>query len=159
MVTVFLMNLLLMGLWVVSTGALTFGNALLGFAIGFIVLWWLKPLAGDTGYFRKLPLTFWFALLFMWEVIKSNLRVAWDVVSLMRRRQPGIVAIPLDAETEWEITILANMITLTPGSLCLDLSEDRRTMYVHAMFVDNPEEFRAEVKGRFERWVLTLMRR
>ncbi len=75
-----------------------------------------------------------------------------------RYRRPGIVAVPLDAETDLEIAFLANLITLTPGSLCVDISEDRRTMYIHAMFVDDPDSVRSEIKGRFERWVLVLLR-
>jgi multicomponent Na+:H+ antiporter subunit E len=99
-----------------------------------------------------------FIPLFFWEVLKSNLRVAWDVVTPNRWRQPGIVAIPLDATTDVEITVLANLITLTPGTLCVDISEDRLTLYVHSMFVDEPERVRREIKWRFERWVLALLR-
>jgi len=54
--------------------------------------------------------------------------------------------------------VLANLITLTPGSLCLDVSDDRRTLYVHAMFVSEPDQVRSEIKQRFERWVLVLLR-
>jgi multicomponent Na+:H+ antiporter subunit E len=122
------------------------------------LLWWLQPLVGPTAYFRKLPLALWFSLLFLWELLKSNLRVAWDVITPSRYRQPGIVAVPLDAVSDLEIAVLANLITLTPGSLCVDVSVDRRTMYVHAMFVDDVDQVRREIKQRFERWILTLLR-
>ena len=155
---ILLLNLTLMALWVASTGVFTYSNSALGFLVGFIVLWWLQPLLGPTAYFRKLPMASWFSLLFLWEVLKSNLRVAWNVVTPRKFRQPGIVAVPLDAETDLEIAVLANLITLTPGSLCLDVSEDRRTLYVHAMFVNEPEQVRREIKQRFERWILALLR-
>ncbi len=153
-----LLNVMLMILWVASTGVFTYGNSALGFLIGYVVLWWLRPLLGATAYFRKLPMALWFGLLFMWEVLQSNLRVAWDVITPRSFRQPGIVAVPLDAETDLQIAVLANLITLTPGSLCLDLSEDRRTLYVHAMFVSEPEQVRREIKQRLERWVVELLR-
>jgi multicomponent Na+:H+ antiporter subunit E len=156
--TVLLLNLALMALWVATTGAFSYANGALGFLAGFIVLWWLKPLLGSTAYFRKLPLVLWFSVLFLWEVLKSNLRVAWDVITPNRLRRPGIVAVPLDAKSDLEIAVLANLITLTPGSLCLDVSEDRRTLYVHAMFVDEPDQIRREIKQRFERWILALLR-
>ncbi len=152
------MNILLMALWVASTGDFGYGNILIGFALGYLVLWWMSPLLGRTSYFRKLPLTIGFAFVLAWEIFKANLRVAWDVVTPTRYRRPGIVAVPLDAETDLEIAVLANLITLTPGSLCIDLGEDRRVMYVHAMFVDDPEQVRKEVKQRLESWVLALMR-
>jgi multicomponent Na+:H+ antiporter subunit E len=73
---------------------------------------------------------------------------------------PGVVGIPLDARTDVEIAVLANLITLTPGSVCLDLSEDRRVLYVHAMYIDggDVEAYRRSVKEGLERRVLELLR-
>ena len=73
---------------------------------------------------------------------------------------PGVVAIPLDARTDAEITLLANLITLTPGSVTLDLSEDRRVLYIHAMYIDggDVEAYRRAVKDGLERRVLELLR-
>ena len=73
---------------------------------------------------------------------------------------PGVVAIPLDARTDVEIAVLANLITLTPGSVSLDLSEDRRVLYVHAMYIDggDVEAYRRSVKDGLERRVLELLR-
>lgn len=73
---------------------------------------------------------------------------------------PGVVAIPLDARTDAEIALLANLITLTPGSVALDLSEDRRVLYVHAMYIDggDVEAYRRSIKEGLERRVLELLR-
>ena len=73
---------------------------------------------------------------------------------------PGVVAIPLDARTDAEIALLANLITLTPGSVTLDLSEDRRTLYVHAMYIDGGDvaAYVRSVKEGLERRVLELLR-
>jgi multicomponent Na+:H+ antiporter subunit E len=73
---------------------------------------------------------------------------------------PGVVAIPLDARTDVEIALLANLITLTPGSVTLDLSEDRRVLYVHAMYIDggDVEAYVRSVKEGLERRVLELLR-
>jgi multicomponent Na+:H+ antiporter subunit E len=73
---------------------------------------------------------------------------------------PGVVAIPLDARTDAEIVLLANLITLTPGSVTLDLSEDRRVLYVHAMYIDggDVEAYVRSVKNGLERRVLELLR-
>jgi multicomponent Na+:H+ antiporter subunit E len=155
---VFLLNLLLAGLWVASTGVFTYANALLGFVVGYVALWWLQALLGWSPYFRKLPLGISFVVMFLWEVLKSNLRVAWDVVTPQTLRRPGIIAVPLEAESDLEITLLANLITLTPGSLSLDVSPDRKTLYVHVMFIDDPAAVRQEIKDRFERRILLLLR-
>ena len=68
------------------------------------------------------------------------------------------MAVPLDARTDAEITLFANVVSLTPGSLSLEVSPDRRTLYVHAMFLDDPDTFCRELKQGFERRVLELMR-
>ncbi|MEN8150722.1 MAG: Na+/H+ antiporter subunit E [Planctomycetota bacterium] len=95
---------------------------------------------------------------FLWELVLSSIRVARDVLSPRPRFKPGIVGVPLDAETDAEITLLACLITLTPGTLSLDVSEDRKTLYVHAMRVEDPEAFRREIKAGFERRVLEFLR-
>jgi multicomponent Na+:H+ antiporter subunit E len=68
------------------------------------------------------------------------------------------VAIPLDARTDTEITLLANLITLTPGSVSLDVSSDRRFLYLHAMYIDDLEEFRRSIKDTLEHRVLEVLR-
>ncbi len=118
----------------------------------------LKPLFGDSRYFEKLPQLVRFVLFFGWELVLSNLRVAWDVVTPKAYRRPGVIAVPLDARSDLEITLLANLITLTPGTLSLDVSPDRGTLYVHAMFVDDPDRLRRALKHGFERRVLELLR-
>jgi len=155
---VFLWNLLLALLWEALTGRTDGANLLLGFALGYVVLWWLKPLLGSTQYFRKLPECIRFTLFFLKELIHSNLRVAWDVISPKSQRKPGIVAIPLDARSDTEITFLANLITLTPGTLSLDVSDDRSVLYVHGMFVEDPQLMREQIKNGFERRILELLR-
>lgn len=99
-----------------------------------------------------------FVLFFIWEFSLANLRVAHDVVTPRLYAQPAIIALPLDARTDVEITLLAALISLTPGTLSLDLSPDRRLLYVHAMFGDDPGEVCNQLKTTFERPLLELMR-
>jgi multicomponent Na+:H+ antiporter subunit E len=91
-------------------------------------------------------------------LLLANLRVAADVIAPRLRARPGIVAIPLDAKTDAEITVLANLITLTPGTLSIDVSDDRRTLYVHALFVDDAASLVRDIKQSLERRVLEAMR-
>ncbi|GMU23316.1 MAG: hypothetical protein AMXMBFR13_33950 [Phycisphaerae bacterium] len=155
---VFLLNLLLTILWAATTGSARLGNVTVGFVVSFLVLWWLQPLLGPTAYFRKLPRALTFGLFFLWDLLRSNLRVAWDVVTPTAYRRPGIVAVPLDLKTDLEITLLANLLTLTPGSVTLDVSDDRKVLYVHAMFAADPEQVRRDIKQNYERRVMELFR-
>ncbi len=72
--------------------------------------------------------------------------------------KPGIIRIPLEAKTDLEITLLANLITLTPGTLSLDVSDDKKVLYVHAMYIKSKEEFISNIKEGFEKRLLEILR-
>jgi multicomponent Na+:H+ antiporter subunit E len=115
-------------------------------------------LLGDTTYFAKLPRLIRLAGFVLYELVLSSLRIAWDVVTPRAFRTPGIVAVPLDAETDLEIAVVSNLVTLTPGTLSLEVVESSRTLYVHSMFARDPEYVRTTIKERFEAPVLELLR-
>ncbi len=96
--------------------------------------------------------------LFLYELLLSSLQVAWDVITPQHLSRPGILAIPLTAETDAEITVLSNLMCLTPGTLSLDVSADRRHLYIHAMFIEDPAIAVQTLKEKFERRVLEAMR-
>jgi multicomponent Na+:H+ antiporter subunit E len=154
----FLFNLLLAFVWVALTGEFSPGNFLVGFLLGFFLLWLGVRAGKGTSYFKKAMQVTRFLLFFLWELVKANLRVAHDVITPRLRMKPGVVAVPLDVETDEEITLLANLISLTPGTLSLDVSDDRKTLYVHGMFVDDPEALRKQIKDGFERRVKEVLR-
>lgn len=154
----FLLNVLLAFAWMALTGTLTPSNFGVGFVLSFIILWLVRIPVGDRGYFGKLIQVCTFAAFFFWELTKANIRVAYDVLTPAHNMRPGVIAIPLDAETDAEITMLALIITLTPGTLSLDVSSDRRILYVHAMYIDDVDKVRREIKRGYERRVLEVLR-
>lgn len=156
--TGFFFNIFLSLVWALANGRISLMNLITGFILGYGVLWLAQPLMRPSRYFQRFPIAVRFAGFFLWQLLLSNLRVAYDVITPRLYMQPGIVAVPLDAETDQEITLLASLITLTPGTLSLDVSEDRRTLYVHAMFVDSPDRVRDSIKNGFERRLLELIR-
>jgi len=154
---IFMLNAVLAVIWAAVQGTIDLANLVAGFVLGYVVLWLVRPALGQTRYFSKGPAAAGFVLFFLRELVVSNLRVAWTVLGPGTRR-PGVVAVPLDLEGDAAITLLANVVTLTPGTLSLDVSPDRRTLYVHGMFVDDPEAFRREIKDGFERRIGELLR-
>lgn len=94
---------------------------------------------------------------FLYELVASSLEVAWEVLTPADRTSPGILAVPLDVKGDTAITVFANLVSLTPGTLSLDVSEDRRVLYVHAMFIDDPEADKAGIKETMERKVIEAM--
>lgn len=155
---VFVWNVLLAVIWAAATASFSLTNLCVGYVLGYATLWLLQPAMQPSNYFRKVPQAGRFLAFFGWEMIRANLRIAYDVVTPTHHMRSGIIAVPLEAETDLEIMLLANLITLTPGSLSLDLSDDRKTLFVHAMFVEDPEEIRRDLKDGFERRLLELLR-
>ena len=96
------------------------------------------------------------AAYFFWELVKANLRLAVDVATPRYHMKPGIIALPLDATRDAEILLLSMLINTTPGSVALDVSPDRKTLYVHVMYMNTPEAAREEIKKGFERRVLGI---
>lgn len=153
-----LLNLLLAIAWVFLTGKLDFVNLIEGFIIGYIILFISKSAFGGTKYFMRVPQIVNFILYFLKELIVANLKVAYDIITPKNLMKPGIIALPLEAKTDLEITLLANLITLTPGTLSLDVSHDKKTLYIHVLYVDNPKQFKDEMKNKMEKKLLEVIR-
>jgi multicomponent Na+:H+ antiporter subunit E len=157
-VRAFVWNVFLAVCWACAAGEVALPNLLVGFVLGYFALGLAGSTAGQSSYHRKAGQVLRFAAFYLWELVLSNLRVAHDVLTPTFYMRPGVVAVPLEARTDVEITLLANLITLTPGSLSLALSEDRQTLYVHSMFIDDVERVRERIKTGLERRVLELLR-
>ncbi len=156
------MNLLLLNIflaigWASLMGSFSLASLAAGFVVGYLALWIARPLFGESTYFLRVWRVLRLAGLFLYELLVSSFRVAWDVVTPSHLSQPGIIAMPLDAKGDTEILLVASLISLTPGTLSLDVSPDRKTLYVHGMFVEDPEALKRELKEGMERSVIEAM--
>lgn len=102
-------------------------------------------------FLRKAWLITAFNFYVLWKLVLANLRVAHDVLTPTSYMKPGVVLIPLDVKTDMQIFILANVITLTPGSITIHISDDKKCLYVHGMFIDDVAQFKHDIKFGFER--------
>ena len=159
-INVFLGNIFLPLVWMALTGTFTFPNFAVGFVISTLALWLISSPADVTFivYVTRFLRFIGFFFFFLWELLLANLRVAYEVLTPGYQMRAGIIAIPLDAESDLEITVLANLITLTPGTLSLDVSPDRKTLYIHAMHVQDVDKFRQDIKVRLERRVIEVFK-
>lgn len=152
----FLANILLTVIWVALTGSYDFVNFFFGFVLSYFLLWVISRGSGSSRYFKMTPKIISFFFFFIYELIKANLQVAYEVITPRLNMTPGIVAVPLDVKSDFEITMLANLITLTPGTLSLDVSEDRSILYVHSMYISDREEFIKDIKNGFEKRIIEI---
>lgn len=149
---------LLAVVWVFLTGNFSLFTIIEGIVVSFLIVLLYEGIAGKTKVFQKLPKTIYFVIYFLYELLRANLRVAYDIITPKHLMSPGIVAIPLDAKTELEITLLANLITLTPGTLSLDVSEDKKVLFIHTMYMSDKESVISEIKNGLEKKLLEVMR-
>ncbi len=154
----FLLNILLAFAWMFLSGHLNLWNFVEGMFLGYIILWIGKGAFGETSYFSRAPRFVIFIFYFIFELLKANFKVAVHIITPKQQLKPAIIAFPLDCNTDFEITMFANLITLTPGTLSLDVSADKKVLYVHAMFVEDHKVFKDELKTGLERRLLDLTR-
>jgi multicomponent Na+:H+ antiporter subunit E len=150
-------NILLALLWSALTGQFTLENLTTGFLLGYIVLYLLRGVFGGGQYFEKGAQMLRFVVFFVWELLIANLRVARDVLRPgPLRMRPRVIAVPLNLRGDVPVTLLANVLSLTPGTLSLDISDDRKILFVHAIHSPNSEQTTLEIKQGFERLVSNL---
>lgn len=151
-------ELILALIWVAVSGSYSIPNLAFGFAVGWVVLFLVRDQLQTTkAVIRPVALLLLIAL-FIKELFLSAFRVAKLVLSPRMDVKPGIFAYPLKVDRDFEITLLANLITLTPGTLSVDVSDDRRTLFVHGMDCSDPDQARREISQGFERRILEAFR-
>lgn len=156
--SLFLTNLLLAIAWAAVSGSFTLANLVFGFVLSAIALYLIREQVGYVGYITRSWRVISLAALFVYELILSAWRVTTLVLSPRMDVKPGIFAYPMKVDRDGEITLLANLITLTPGTLSIDVSDDRRTLYVHALDCSDVDRTSGDIADGFERKILEAFR-
>jgi multicomponent Na+:H+ antiporter subunit E len=151
---IFALNILLAFVWQALTGSFTLPSLVVGFVLGYAALWFLQPLFGErSSYYGRVYRAIRLMLFFLWELIISSVRVAWEVLTPGDQSRAQIVEMPLDVDSDIEILLVTSLISLTPGTLSLDVTPDRGTLIIHAMFVEDPDALVRDLKNGMERMV------
>lgn len=154
-----IINLFISLLWPTLNGEYSLTALFTGFLLGFAVLALVK-----RSYGRFFFDAAGFLLYILYAILQSNLKLAWlvlgTIVNPRTKLQPGIVAVPLTITDPFERTLLASLITLTPGTISVDLGQrdGQELLYVHAVDLDDVDGFRREIKESFEDRILHLHR-
>lgn len=146
--------------WAAATGSFTLPNLLLGTVVSIAGLFVVRQSVAKPQLLPRALRILSLALLFIRELLLSAVRVALLVLrpNLNAHIRPAIIAYPLKLTGDPEITLLANLITLTPGTLSVDVSADRRFLYIHAIHVTDREAFIDEIATGFEAKVAGVFR-
>lgn len=161
-------NILLALAWALISQDFSTTSVMFGLVLGYVILRLLKPaLPATQRYVDKTGLVVRFFGYFLWELMRANMRMVYHVLTPHGSMSPGVVGVPLESMTDTEATFLANVITLTPGTLSVDvqMTGERdehqrapRILYVHVVDCEDPDAVRAELKGGFERRMLEVTR-
>ncbi len=156
---IFIFHIILALIWTAVTATFSFGNLLIGLVLGYFVLMVVGPAIDRSNYTRRVWKGITLILFFLKELVMSSIRVAIDVMRPGFRMKSGVVDIPLDVTSDLEITLLANMISLTPGTLSIEVSEDKKELFIHAMYIDEGvEHVRENIKNGMERHIMEVTR-
>lgn len=153
---VFLINILLAVLWTSYQEQWSTNSLVIGFVVGYVLLSILH-----RGYGGLVFNIVAYVIFVIWSILKSSIQVARVVLEPTLKLDQGIVAIPLEARTDLEISLLATSITLTPGTLSVDTGwnpQGEHVLYVHNLVMGNAEEVRRSIKHDFERRILRITR-
>jgi len=142
--------------WLLLTDSLGVGAALMGILLGTLLPRFAARLDREfarIGSLRPIPKMLWVAF---WDILRSNVRVALQVLGRESAIHPGFIWVPLDIANIHGIAALTSMITLTPGTVSAALSDDRKYLLVHVLHLEDPDALIAEIKSRYEKPLMEI---
>lgn len=146
-----LINILLAFLWMLMSAEFTVGTFVTGFIIGLVAVYILRNFLPGRFYIKRLYWIIRLFFIFILELIKANIEVAKIVLSPKIDIHPGFYAYPNDLEEEWEVALLSTLITLTPGTVVVAISDDYSIIYIHGLNMDDADAEIETIKNSFEK--------
>lgn len=146
-----LLNFLISFVWMFLKGSFAPDTFLIGFIIGLMLIYITTRFFTDKFYLYRVVSIIKLLGIFLRELVLSNIAVLKIILRPRLRVTPGIFALETALTKNWEITILCNLITLTPGTLVVDISEDNKILYIHAMDIRDKEATISSIKNSFEK--------
>ncbi len=145
-----LLSLLLLLLWLLLNNSATPGHIVLGALLGIIIPLFSQRFWPERFTLARPVLALRFIVRVLWDIVVANFAVAKVVLGPRSALRPVFLRVPLDMQLEIAVTMLASVISLTPGTVSADLDSERRYLLVHALSEDNPEALVRQIKSRYE---------
>lgn len=145
------LNLIIGFLWMFLHNDWTIHRFIIGYLIGMIQFLLLYQVWPDKLYLFRIWAAFKLLILFIRELVKSSVDVIRHIMQPKLTNRPGIFAYQTELKSDWEVTLLACLICLTPGTVTVEFSRRHRTLYIHAMDIEEVEVLSAQIKGTFEK--------
>lgn len=153
-----LLNLIIALVWMFLFGDWSAPRFTVGYLLGAMMLGLLSRFWPQGFYMKRLWKVLKLLVLFGKELFISSFTVLLQIIRPRLAVQPGIIALETELKSDWEVTLLACLICLTPGTLTLDVSKDGGTLYIHAMDIGNADELSRQIKDSFEKAIMEVTR-
>lgn len=151
------LTLILAIIWMLLQNEVSAGMAVFGIILGIIIPWGTSIWWPDTPKGFRLSKMITYSFMVMWDILVANIQVAWIVLTVPNAKlKPAWIVIPLELREPEAITVLAGTITLTPGTVSADLSDQGHSLLVHVLHTDDPDAVRDEITSRYQRRLLEI---
>ncbi|MCL3881196.1 Na+/H+ antiporter subunit E [Marivita sp. GX14005] len=146
------LTLLLALVWIILQNEISAGMFVFGLILGIIIPWSTSVWWPDTPKGFRVSRMVPYILIVLWDIVVANLQVAWIVLTVPNAKlKPAWIVVPLDLRQPEAITVLAGTITLTPGTVSADLSNEGHSLLVHVLHTEDPDSVRDDIKQRYEK--------
>ncbi len=153
-----LLNFVLAFVWMFLTVSYTQSSFIIGYLLGLGILFIMRRFFPSRFYVERLWAIIVLFFIFIRELILSNIQVLIAVLRPRMNIKPAIFALETELQDDWEITLLSSLITLTPGTVVINISDDQKTLYIHALHVDDVDEAVQSIKDSFEKAIVEVSR-
>lgn len=152
------LNVFLAFMWMFIKVSFDFSSFIKGYFFGLIIIFVFRRFFKSRFYLGNIYAALKLTLIFLRELILSNIAVIKVVLKPKLDMRPGIFAYETVLTKDWEITILSSLITLTPGTLVVEVSDDNKILYIHAMDIDDVDEAKNSIRNSFEKAIMEVSR-
>lgn len=151
-----MLNFILALIWMFLSSNYTMTGFVVGFLLGLLMIFVMRRFFHEHLYVVRIWAVIKLTLLFLKELVLANVQVLKVVLSPKLDMKPAFFAMPTELTKDWEITLLSSLITLTPGTVVVHVSDDAKTLYIHAIDIDDVDEAIDSIKNSFEKAIMEV---
>ncbi|WP_203248170.1 Na+/H+ antiporter subunit E [Sporosarcina beigongshangi] len=155
-----LLNLFIAFLWMtlMDEDELRFTTFFAGFLVGIGIIFFMHRFLGTQFYLRRVYSTIKLIFIFISELTQSSIIVLKQILSPRLKIKPGIFKYETVLKSDVEVTMLSLLLTLTPGSVVMEVSPEGNVLYIHAMDVEQSKDALLNQLGNFEKAIMEVTR-
>lgn len=153
-----LLNFFLALVWMFMTVSFTPSGFIIGFLVGLGIIILMRRFFSKRLYILRVWALISLFLLFLRELFMSSIQVLAIVIRPNMNIKPAIFEMETELNNDWQVTLLSALITLTPGTLVIGISEDQKRLYIHALDFEDIDSAVSSIKNTFERAILEVSR-